>query len=62
MRYEIAASRPVYLSTDSINYHVTPASFRVGGCFAGGQDKKARNSYSYGEPQSSGELSIEIGT
>jgi len=39
MTHEIAASRPVYLSTNSINYHVTPASLGVGGSFAGGQDR-----------------------
>jgi hypothetical protein len=29
MTHEIAASRPVYLNTNSLNYHVTPVSFRV---------------------------------
>ena len=36
MTHEIASSRPVYLSTYRLNYHLTPVSFRVGGCFAGG--------------------------
>src|SRR5271167_3955599 len=38
MTHEIAFSRPGYLNTNSRNYEVTPVSFRVGGCFAGGQD------------------------
>ena len=29
MTHEIASSPPVYLSTNSLNYHVTPVSFRV---------------------------------
>ena len=29
MTHETASSRPVYLSTNSLNYHVTRVSFRV---------------------------------
>ena len=35
MRYLLAAG---LTSTNSLDYHVTPVSFRVGGCFSGGQD------------------------
>ncbi len=35
MRYLLTAG---LFSTNSLDYHVTPVSFRVGGCFSGGQD------------------------